>query len=102
MSATKNSPPQSRRWIRIAARSMIALVVVLAAAGVVYENISEARDRRFHPMPGQLVDGGGYKMHIDCTGAGTPTVILESGLGDSYISWHKVQPRIAQFTRVCS
>jgi len=81
---------------------MIAFVVVLAAAGFLYENISEARDRRFHPMPGQLVDVGGYKMHIDCRGTGSPTVILESGLGDSYISWHKVQPRIAQFTRVCS
>jgi pimeloyl-ACP methyl ester carboxylesterase len=41
-------------------------------------------------------------MHIDCTGQGTPTVILDSGLGDSYISWHKVQPQIAQFARVCS
>ena len=29
-------------------------------------------------------------------------MILDSGLGDSYISWHKVQPQIAQFTRVCS
>ena len=53
-------------------------------------------------MPGQLVDVGGYKMHIDCTGQGSPTVILESGLGDTYISWHKVQPQIAQFARVCS
>ncbi len=41
-------------------------------------------------------------MHIDCTGEGSPVVILESGLGDSYISWRKVQPQIAQFTRVCS
>ena len=53
-------------------------------------------------MPGKLVDVGGYKMHINCTGQGTPTVILDSGLGDSYISWHKVQPQIAQFVRVCS
>lgn len=41
-------------------------------------------------------------MHIDCTGEGTPTVILDSGLGDSYLSWRKVQPEIAKFTRVCS
>ena len=53
-------------------------------------------------MPGQLVDVGGYKMHINCTGQGTPVVILDSGLGDSYISWSKVQPQIAKFTRVCS
>jgi pimeloyl-ACP methyl ester carboxylesterase len=45
-------------------------------------------------------------MHIDCMGqsigAQTPTVILDSGLGDTYTSWRKVQPQIAQFARVCS
>jgi pimeloyl-ACP methyl ester carboxylesterase len=102
MSAITNPPAPSRHWTRIVIRGMIAFVIVLAASGFVYENISEARDRRFHPMPGELIDVGGYKMHIDCTGQGTPAVILESGLGDSYISWHKVQPRIARFTRVCS
>lgn len=41
-------------------------------------------------------------MHIYCTGEGNPTVILDSGLGDSYLSWHKVQPEVSKFTRVCS
>jgi len=41
-------------------------------------------------------------MHIDCTGQGSPAVILDSGLGDSFVSWRKVQPRIAAFSRVCS
>jgi pimeloyl-ACP methyl ester carboxylesterase len=69
---------------------------------MVYQSISAARDRRVHPRPGQLVDVGGYRMHIHCTGQGAPTVILDSGLGDSYLSWRKVQPEIAKFTRVCS
>ena len=75
---------------------------ILAGAGFLYENISEARDRRFNPMVGRLVDVGGRKMHIECTGEGSPTVILDSGLGDSYLSWREVQPEIAKFTRVCS
>jgi pimeloyl-ACP methyl ester carboxylesterase len=78
------------------------LVLLFAAAGVIYENISEARDRRFNPMPGRLFDVGGIQMHIDCTGEGSPAVILESGLGDTYVSWRKVQPQIAKFARVCS
>jgi pimeloyl-ACP methyl ester carboxylesterase len=53
-------------------------------------------------MPGRLVDVGGYKMHIYCTGQGSPAVILDSGLGDSFISWQRVQPQIASFVRVCS
>ncbi len=69
---------------------------------MIYENISESRDRRFNPVIGRSYDVGGYRMHMDCTGEGTPAVILESGLGDSYVSWRKVQPAIAKFTRVCS
>lgn len=78
------------------------LVLVLAAAGFIYENISEARDRRFNPMTGTMVDVDGHKMHIDCIGEGTPTVILDAGLGDTYLSWRKVQPEIGKLTRVCS
>lgn len=81
---------------------LVVVLLALAAAGFLYENISEARDRRFNPPEGQLVDVGGRKMHINCAGTGTPTVVLDSGLGDSYLSWRKVQPQIAKFTRVCS
>jgi len=81
---------------------LLSLLLVLLVAGYLYENISEARDRRFNPMKGRLVDAVGHRMHIYCTGDGGPTVVLDSGLGDSYLSWHKVQPEIAKFTRVCS
>jgi pimeloyl-ACP methyl ester carboxylesterase len=68
-------------------------------------------------MPGRLLQVSGSTMHIECMEEGSlgqgsmgqgsreqgrPTVILESGLGDSYISWRKVQPEIAKFARVCS
>ena len=89
-------------WLRRIASVLLALLLLLAATGFLYENISEARDRRFNPMAGKLVDVGGFKMHIDCSGQGSPAVILDSGLGDSYTSWYKVQPLIARFTRVCS
>ena len=41
-------------------------------------------------------------MHVCCLGVGSPTVVLDSGLSDSWLSWHRVQPDVAQFTRVCS
>ena len=92
----------SPSWFRRILVGLLLFALILAAAGFLYENISEARDRRFNPMPGKLVDVDGEQMHLYCEGVGTPTVILESGLGDSYISWRKVQPEIAKFTRVCS
>jgi pimeloyl-ACP methyl ester carboxylesterase len=98
--ATTFVPQQS--WLHRVARVLLAFVLFVVVAGFLYENISEARDRRFNPMPGKLIDVGSYKMHIDCTGEGSPTVILDSGLGDSYISWRGVQPQIARLTRVCS
>lgn len=97
-SRSATSHPVFRRIVLM----LLTFVLILAGAGFLYENISEARDRRFNPMEGRLVDTGGRKMHIDCTGDGSPTVILDSGLGDSYLSWRKVQPQIAKFTRVCS
>jgi pimeloyl-ACP methyl ester carboxylesterase len=92
----------ARSLIRRIAAGLVWLVILLAAAGFLYENIFEARDRRFNEMPGILVNVGGRKMHINCTGQGSPTVILDSGLGDSYVSWRKVQPEISTFSRVCS
>jgi len=102
MSSTVLPATEPRPWRRIIVRSFLILGTLLAITGFLYENISEARDRRFHPMPGRLVDVGGYKMHINCGGQGIPAVILDSGLGDSYVSWRKVQPQIAKFTQVCS
>ncbi|HEY5054596.1 MAG TPA: alpha/beta hydrolase [Acidobacteriaceae bacterium] len=64
--------------------------------------MSHKRDLRDNPPPGQLIDVGGYRMHIHCVGHGSPTVILDSGLSDSSLSWFKVQPQVARFTRVCS
>lgn len=96
------STAPTRQWFRVIVRVLVVIVVFVLFAGFVYQSISEARDRRFHPMPGQLIDIGGYKLHINCRGQGSPVVILDSGLGDSFIVWQKVQPQIAEFTRVCS
>ena len=52
--------------------------------------------------PGRMVDIGGRKLHLNCAGGGSPTVILEAGLGDSSLVWTLVQPKLAAITRVCS
>ena len=50
-----------------------------------------------------MVDiGGGRRLHLNCQGAGSPTVILEAGIAASSLSWLHVQPRVAAFARVCS
>ncbi|HEX8881763.1 MAG TPA: alpha/beta hydrolase, partial [Candidatus Acidoferrum sp.] len=59
-------------------------------------------DARRSPEPGRLVDVGGYRLKINCGGRGSPTVLLESGLGDVLSEWRPVQLQISTFTRVCS
>jgi pimeloyl-ACP methyl ester carboxylesterase len=93
---------RSHHWFRRILLALIVLLVGIAACGFLYENVSEARDQRFNPMVGERFDVGGFKMHIDCMGQGSPAVIFDSGLGDTYLSWQKVQPEIAKITRACS
>lgn len=55
--------------------------------------------------PGRMVDIGGWKIHLNCTGEAKPdqpTVILEAGAGDFSFEWSLVQPSVAKFARVCS
>lgn len=49
-----------------------------------------------------LVDVGGHRLYVHCTGRGGPTVILEAGLGSHSAVWGLVQPGVAAFTTVCS
>jgi len=55
-----------------------------------------------YPPPGRLIDIGGRKLHLYCTGKGTPTVVLMAGGGAFSIDWELVQPKVAQDIRVCS
>ncbi len=52
--------------------------------------------------PGKLVDLGGHKLHMYCTGGGNPTVVVENGLGDFSFDWALVQARVSHFTRICT
>ena len=85
-------------WLGYVSSRLFVFVLAIAAAGTTYQWFENSRDRHKHPAPGRLVDMGGYRMHLYCIGLGSPTVILDSGLSDSYLSWYKVQPVVAQFT----
>ena len=54
------------------------------------------------PLADALVDFGGRRLRISCSGTGNPTVILEAGLGQSSATWNTVQPAVAETTRVCA
>jgi pimeloyl-ACP methyl ester carboxylesterase len=49
-----------------------------------------------------MVDIGGYRLHLDCEGSGSPVVIFEAAVGNPGLSWALVQPQVASFTRACA
>ena len=84
---------------------LLVLLGVLALpvlVGAVYQAIGTWGDRRRFPPPGRLVRVNGRRTHIHVTGEGTPTVVFESGMGASCLSWTLVQPQVAQFARAVS
>jgi pimeloyl-ACP methyl ester carboxylesterase len=51
------------------------------------------------PPLGRLIDVGGHRVHLYCTGQGSPTVIVVGGFS---FDWDLVQPEIAKLTRICT
>lgn len=86
------------RWLGGA----VVLVLGLILAGTIYESVSEAADIRAYPPAGQMVDVGGYRLHINCTGTGSPTVVIDAGWGDWSLLWSPVQEEVSKSTQVCT
>src|SRR5436309_2922964 len=82
------------RFLGIFSLSLVGLLLL----GLLSQALASAVDASHSPPPGKLVDIGGYRLHINCTGTGSPTVILDAGLGGSSLDWSLVQPRVASFT----
>ena len=81
-------------WRVLCIKACLAYVVALTSS------ISHAQSTP-NP-PGTLVDIGGQRLHMNCSGRGSPTVLLENGTGDVSVIWALVQPGVSTFTKVCS
>ena len=95
-------PHRIWRWTGRVLLGMVAVIVFLLALGASYEAFMAAGDADRYPARGQLVDVGGYRLHIFCVGEGSPTVVLDAGLGGFSLDWSLVQPELAATTRVCA
>lgn len=91
------------RWIRRIALGLIVLLIAIPIVGLIYEAGAGWLAKRRVSQPGELVDVGGHRLHWECAGEGSPTVILESGAGPwGSLSWRPIQEQLARTTRVCS
>lgn len=91
------------RWLKRIGIGFAALLALFVVIGAIYETRERRRAAREHPAPGALVDIGGRRMHLDCRGTGTPTVIFEAGLdGSGSLAWTTVHDSVARTTRACA
>jgi len=99
----RKTPPRRKitRWVRPFAWIVMGFLM-LGLIGAAYQEVSTRRDLRMLPAPGQLVDVGSRRLHIDCIGHGSPAVILEAGNLGMSADWIKIQQQVAGTTRVCS
>jgi pimeloyl-ACP methyl ester carboxylesterase len=103
MKIIKRNLSRPEKYILAPLLGLTLLGVALAAAGAIYQKVSAIVDERWrYPPSGRLVDVNGYLMHINCTGEGVPTVVLDSGMGNSSLFWSLVQPEMSKSARVCS
>lgn len=77
--------PTSRRrgrgclsWLGVGVTSFLGLLLV----GYIYELMAETADTKAYSPFGQMVDVGGYRLHLNCIGTGSPIVVIDAGWGD--------------------
>ncbi|MDO8988691.1 MAG: alpha/beta hydrolase [Sideroxyarcus sp.] len=92
-----------KKWLIYSGATIVALILLVTAVGVVYETMGRSRAAREFPPQGKLVDIGGRRMQLDCRGSGSPTVVFEAGLDmNGSLSWSAVHDEVAKTTRACA
>jgi pimeloyl-ACP methyl ester carboxylesterase len=90
------------RIVRRIGLGLLGLVVLLGIAGASWNALALHHYRSVNPSPGKPYAVNGHVMHLYCTGSGAPTIVLESGRGEDFTVWAKVQPALSRSTRTCS
>jgi pimeloyl-ACP methyl ester carboxylesterase len=90
--------PGRGRWML----APVVAVLAIAPVAAMYENITVVRDQHTYAAPGTSYDVGGHRLYLDCHGQGSPTVILDNGLGEVTASWARIIAQGDTTTRVCA
>ena len=96
---------QMRRSVTGKSRGLlipVMAVLAVASVGATYDNIARTADQAALAAPGKLYDVGGHRLHLDCHGQGSPTVVLSNGAGGMSAAWARISGPVAETTRVCS
>jgi len=82
-------------------RAVVSLFL-LSVLLLVASTANAQKDSSIPANPGKLIDVGGHRMHLLCSGTGSPTVVVEAGIGDISTDWVFIQTAVSKFTRICT
>ena len=91
-----------RKGVKMFFTGLLMFLFIVSMTGLIYQTAATEADRQNYPPPGNLIDVGGFKMHIDCIGHGNPAVILDALSGGFSSYWAFIQPEVAKQVRVCA
>jgi len=86
--------------VGLATIAIILLVIIVV--GMIYQFFGSMRGGRMWPPPGRMIRVDAHRLHMTCDGRGSPLVLFESGIAASSLSWTRVLPQVATFTRACA
>ncbi len=86
------------RWLLYPVVASLAI----SSVGGMYQTAASSHDQGAYPAPGLLYDVGGHSLHLQCTGSGSPTVVLMNGLGEMSAAWTRIVAEVSRTTRVCA
>ena len=91
------------KWIKRLAIGAAAILLLALLTGLTYEQWSRQSVAKAFPPPGTLVEVNGKFSHLQCSGEGSPTIILEAGLDNAGSQvWETIRPALDQLSRVCA
>jgi len=99
--ALRSSSMNPRRGAALLVKAFTALVWSCLLCGM-QGTVDAAPGDEIYAKPGQLVQAGGTRLNLYCSGSGSPAVVFDSGWEDWAPVWTIVQPEVARWTRACS
>ena len=94
--------PMFWKWTKYIGLGFAGTLAAITIGGALYHAVSTKIEENKYPPIGNMVDVGGYRLHIHSQGEGSPTVVFDSGLGCTSLDWSLVQPELSITTRVVS
>ena len=95
------SRPTIRPAVRAPGRPFVGSLSLAIGGALALSACSAAASPDPTAIKGKF-DVGGRSLYLECSGSGSPTVVMDSGLGDTHTVWSTVVAAVSRLSRTCT